>query len=186
MKFRSYAVLFFLLCLTGACNRSFEHSSKGMQQLNKVLEDKFGADAWYSSVTLVHDGAGDDMITVERATLPDKIQQEQWIWFHGFWEKKADISLQFSGIRPGDLLFQLHKGANLLQLGQLIEKALQELSSDAMNGKCRLVMAGIRMGDPKPTQLRNLFYTVQLKTAAGVSYNYTYDEQGQKLPPAQP
>ncbi len=183
MKLRYYPALFFLLCLSWACNRSFEPGSKGMQQLNKMLEDKFGAEAWYSSITLVHDGAGDDMITVERTTDPDKILQEQWTWFHGFWEKKADINLQFTGIRPRDLLFRLQQGARLLQLGQLIEKSRNELEADPDNGRCKLVMAAIKMNDPVPARPYNLSYTIQLKTGRNVSYSYDYNEQGQRLPP---
>ena len=186
MKCRHYTLLLCLLYLLGSCSRGFEHDGKGMQQVNKVLEDKFGAGAWYSSITLVHDGAGDDMISVEHAADTVKTRQEQWTWFHGFWEKKADISLNYSGIRPGDLLFQLQNGSYLLRLGQLIERGLQQLAADPANGKCKLVMAGIKMNDPTPPQHYNLVYIIQLKTASGVSYSYTYDQLGQLLPAAQP
>jgi hypothetical protein len=187
MKFRYFPVLLCLLFFSSSCHKSFDHSSKGMQQLNKVLEDKFGAEAWYSSITLVHDGAGDDVVTVERALDPDKAQQEQWTWFHGFWEKKADINLQFSGILPRDLLFQLQTGASLLQLGKLIENALKELAADPANGHGKLVLAEIKMNDPSPARPHNLSYMIQLKTGKGMSYNYTYDDKGQKtVPPSQP
>ena len=187
MKFLHSSILLCLLFFSWSCNKSFDHNNKGMQQLNKVLEDKFGAGAWYSSITLVHDGAGDDMVTVECAADPDKAHQELWTWFHGFWEKKADINLQFSGILPRDLLFQLQNGANLLQLGKLIENALLELAADPANGQGKLVLAEIKMNDPLPARPHNLSYTIQLKTVNGVSRNYTYDDKGQKIqPPIQP
>lgn len=184
MRCCRYALLLCLLCLPGSCSRSFEHNRSGMQQVNKVLEDKFGAGAWYSSVTLVHDGAGDDMISVERATDTAQTHQEQWTWFHGFWEKKADIKLHYSGIRPGALLFRLQNGAYLLQLGQLVENGLKQLAANPANGKCKLVMAGIKMNDPGPAQHANLVYIIQLKTAIGVTYSYTYNQLGQLLPAA--
>lgn len=181
---RLLPVLFLLLaCLAWSCNKSFNPDRKGMEQLYQVLEKKFGAGAWYNSIILVHDAAGDDMITVERAADPDKAMQEQWTWFHGFWEQKADIELKCSGIQPRDLLFQLQNG-NLQQMGKLAEQALRTLAADPANGRGRLIMAGIERDSPSPEGAHHLAYTIQLRNAAGVRYSYRYDEQGEPLPPA--
>lgn len=155
-----------------------------MQQLYQTLEDKFGAQAWYSSITLVHDAAGDDMVTIERSVNPAKAQQEQWIWFHGFWEKKADIELQCSGVTPRELLFQLHKDSGMQQLGNLVKQAMQELSADPANGRSTLVMAGMQVDDDlSPEGLHEVFYVVQLRTGAGINRNFRYNARGEKLLP---
>ena len=171
-----------LLVFFSSCNKSFDPDPKGMEQLYKVLEAKFGAGAWYNSIVLVHDAAGDDMITVERAPDPDQTVQEQWTWFHGFWEQKANIQLKYSGIQPRDFLFQLRNG-NLQLMGRLAERALRTLATDPANGRGRLIMAGIERDDLSPEGQHRLAYTIQLRNASGLRYSYRYNEEGQQLPP---
>lgn len=178
----SFRSVFFLCCiLLFSCKSGFEHSQAGMEQLNKELKEEFGAEAWYTSIELENNGGGssDDIVTVDQTSDPNSLKQEQWTQFHGFWEKKANITLSIKGAAPKSFMFQLDKEVSLPKLGALMEQARKTLEQENKITDAKVVVAQIKASNQMNTKEDGIYYSLSLKSkAAGKSFLFVYDISG--------
>lgn len=173
----SKLILMFLfsLCMF-SCKSGFEHNRTGMEKLNKELKEEFGADAWYTSIELVNSGGSDDVVTIDETKDPNSLKQEQWSQFHGFWEKKADITLSIQGAEPKSFMFQLDKEVSLSKLGELMELSKKKLKEEENIGDAEVVLAQIKASNKMNTKQEGLYYSISLQSKkSGKSYNFVYD-----------
>ncbi|HEU4609795.1 MAG TPA: hypothetical protein VFS31_16865, partial [Chitinophagaceae bacterium] len=127
MQLRKFMLFLTLPFFLYGCRSAFEHNRAGMEKLSKELKEEFGANAWYTSIELANSGDSDDLVTVDQTKDPNSLKQEQWSQFHGFWDKKADITLSVQGAEPRSFMFQLDKEASLGRLGDLMEESKKRL-----------------------------------------------------------
>lgn len=171
-------VLFFSLFMF-SCKSGFEHNKTGMEKLNKELKEEFGADAWYTSIELVNSGGSDDVVTVDETKDPNSLKQEQWSQFHGFWEKKADITLSIQGAEPKSFMFQLDKEVSLSKLGELMEQSQKQLRDEKKIEDSEVVLAQIKASNKMNTKQEGLYYSISLQSKkTSKSYNFVYGMDG--------
>lgn len=175
---RSAFVLSFLLWIC-SCKSGFEHNQAGMEQLSQELKKEFGEDAWYTCIELVNSGGSDDIVTIDQTKDPNSLKQEQWSQFHGFWEKKADITLSIQGAKPESFMFQLDKEVGLGKLGSLMEQSKKQLLEEKKVDDGQVVLAQIKASTQMNTKQEGLYYSISLKSPkSGKSYNFVYNTEG--------
>lgn len=172
-----------LLCafsvLLFSCKSGFDHNKAGMEKLSKELKEEFGAEAWYTSIELANSGGSDDVITVDQTKDPNSLKQEQWSQFHGFWDKKADITLSIQGAEPKSFMFQLDKEASLSKLGELMELSKQKLTTEKGADDSRVILAQIKASNQMNTKAEGIYYSISLESKKkGKSYNFVYNLDG--------
>ena len=174
------AKLSVVICLfLFSCKSGFEHNKAGMEQLNKELIDEFGANAWYTSIELENSGSSSDIITVDQTNDPNSLKQEQWSQFHGFWEKKANITLSIEGAEPKSFMFQLDKEVSLPKLGELMVQAKSLLSDKKQFKDGEVVLAQVKARNQMNNKEEGIYYTISVKSkAAGKSFLFVYDING--------
>lgn len=172
-------VTFFFSLLLYSCKSGFEHNKAGMEKLNAELKKEFGAEAWYTSIELVNSGGSDDIVTVDQTKDPNSLKQEQWSQFHGFWEKKADITLSIQGAEPKSFMFQLDKEVSLAKLGELMEQSRKRLLDEKKVDDSQVVLAQIKASSKMNSKQEGLYYSISLQSKKGnKSYNFVYNIDG--------
>jgi hypothetical protein len=171
-----------LLCslpfLFFSCKSGFEHNKAGMEKLGKELKEEFGAEAWYTSIELANSGGSDDVITVDQTKDPNSLKQEQWSQFHGFWDKKADITLSIQGAEPKSFMFQLDKEVSLTRLGELMEQSMKQLQQKGVED-AQVILAQIKASNQMNTKAEGIYYSLSLESKKkGKSYNFVYNLDG--------
>jgi hypothetical protein len=162
-----------------SCKSGFEHNKVGMEKLNKELKEEFGAETWYTSVELVNSGGSDDIVTIDQTKDPNSLKQEQWSQFHGFWEKKADITLSIQGAEPKSFMFQLDKEVSLGKLGELMERSKKQLQDEKKIDDSEVVLAQIKASNKMNTKQEGLYYSISLQSKkTGKNYNFVYGMDG--------
>jgi hypothetical protein len=179
MRTIKFTLIFLTSCFLFSCKSGFEHNKAGMEQLNAELKKEFGSEAWYTSIELVNNGGSDDVITVDETKDPNSLKQEQWSQFHGFWEKKADITLSIQGAEPKSFMFQLDKEVSLAKLGELMETSAKQLKSEKNIDDAELVLAQIKASTKMNNKQDGLYYSLSLQSKkSGKSYNFVYSIDG--------
>lgn len=164
--------------LVFSCKSGFEHNRAGMEKLSKELKDEFGAEAWYTSIELANSGGSDDIVTVDQTKDPNSLKQEQWSQFHGFWDKKADITLSIQGAEPKSFMFQLDKEVSLTKLGELMEQSSKQLQEKGADD-AQVILAQIKASNQMNTKSEGIYYSISLESKKkGKSYNFVYNLDG--------
>ncbi len=179
-NYNLYFVLmaFFAFCL-GSCRSGFEHNVKGMEQLNKELLDEFGADAWYTNIELINSGGSDDLISIEVTKDPNSFKQEQWIQFHGFWEKKANVTVTVRGAEPRSFMFQLGKEVHLSRLGELMQQSRETLERERGVQEPQVLTAQVKSGNQMNTKEEGIYYSITIRGKNDQkNYNFVYNLDG--------
>ncbi len=179
MRASKFILIFFFCCLLFSCKSGFEHNKAGMEQLNAELKKEFGPEAWYTSIELVNSGGSDDIVTVDETQDPNSLKQEQWSQFHGFWEKKADITFSIQGAEPKSFMFQLDKEVSLAKLGELMEQSVSQLKAEKNVDDAQVVLAQIKASTKMNTKQEGLYYSLSLQSKkSGKNYNFVYSIDG--------
>jgi hypothetical protein len=171
-----------LLCalpfLLFSCKSGFEHNKAGMEKLAKELKEEFGPEAWYTSIELANSGGSDDVVTVDQTKDPNSLKQEQWSQFHGFWDKKADITLSIQGAEPKSFMFQLDKEVSLTKLGELMEQSTKQLQEKGIED-AQVILAQIKASNQMNTKAEGIYYSISLQSKKKAkSYNFVYNLDG--------
>lgn len=179
MQIRKILSLALLPLLLYSCKSGFEHNRTGMEKLSKELKEEFGAEAWYTSIELANSGGSDDVVTVDQTKDPNSLKQEQWSQFHGFWDKKADITLSIQGAEPKSFMFQLDKEVSLGKLGDLMEQSRQKLAQERGVDDGQVILAQIRASNQMNTKAEGIYYSISLESKKkNKSYNFVYNLDG--------
>jgi hypothetical protein len=172
-------IAFFICVFISSCKSGFEYNRAGMEKLNGELKKEFGAETWYTSIVLENSGGSDDVVTIDETKDPNSHKQEQWSQFHGFWDKKADITLSIQGAEPKSFMFQLDKEVSLARLGDLMEQSRKQLSAEKKIDDGLVTLAEIRASNKMNTKQDGIYYSIVVESKkAGKSFNYVYDLSG--------
>ena len=175
LKYLSLIIISFLFF---SCKSGFEHNRLGMEKLDKELKDEFGVETWYTSIEIENAGSSDDVITIDQTTDPNSLKQEQWVQFHGIWEKKANITLSIEGAEPKSFMFQLDKEISLGKLGELMESSIKSLTEKNIKD-AKVVLAQIKASNQMNNKQDGIYYSISLKSeTAGKSFRFIYDTKG--------
>lgn len=173
-------ILALLICVCiCSCKSGFEYNRAGMEKLNGELKNEFGAETWYTSIVLENSGGSDDIVTIDETKDPNSRKQEQWSQFHGFWEKKADITLSIQGAEPKSFMFQLDKEVSLGKLGDLMEQSRKQVLAEQKIDDGLVTLAEIRASNKMNTKQDGMYYSIVVSSKkAGKSFNFVYDLNG--------
>jgi len=179
MRLYVYSVLILFFLCFASCKSGFEHNRAGMEKLNTELKNEFGADTWYTSIELVNNDGSDDVITVDKTNDPNSLKQEQWSQFHGFWDKKANITLSIQGAEPKAFMFQLDKEVSLGMMGTLMERSVEKIRSEKNADDAQVVLAQVRASNQMNSKSQGIKYTVSVESKKiGKHYHFVYNLDG--------
>ncbi|WP_118950701.1 hypothetical protein [Taibaiella helva] len=178
MRLRSLPLFLATPLFLFSCKSGFEHNRAGMEKLNKELKEEFNAEAWYTSVELANSGGSDDVVTIDMTKDPNSLKQEQWSQFHGFWDKKADITLSIQGAEPKSFMFQLDKEVSLGKLGDLMEASRKQLAAKGADD-AQVILAQIKASTQMNTKEEGIYYSISFESKKqNKSYNFVYNLDG--------
>jgi hypothetical protein len=182
-QWRNFFLLALICCSLGfsSCKKGFNYSSESMARLNGELKDKFGNDAWYTSIIIRHDPQkdSDNIITVMETKDPNSLKQEQWVFRDGFWEKAANVTVQIGSGKPSDYMFRLDKAVRLSLLTKLMEQSQQKLSVDKNIKDAQFDFVSITSNNEWQNRKQSIVYTISLHSAGqDKSYSMVYNLNG--------
>ncbi len=179
MYSRKVGFIVLIVIFLYSCKSGFKHDSAGMTQLSSELKAEFGEDAWYTSIELVNNGGSDDLVTVDVTRDPNSLRQEQWTLFHGFWDKKANVTLTIQGAEPRSFMFQLDHEVRLSLLGTLMERSRKVLEEEKGIQDPQVLTAQIKSSNQMNSKQEGIYYSISLRgKKEEKSFNFVYDLNG--------
>lgn len=166
-------------CSGGASNQ--EANADGFLVIADALKDKFGDDAYYTELTITHNNAIGNIISVTSTEDPGSLQMGQWTLSQDTWTQTSEISIEVpEGTQASEFMFQLGDPIDLKKLGELVEKSKEELEKDKDIQDPSLHMAIVKI--PKDGVRANIEYLVMLQpTNGGTTFTYSYDLDGELI-----
>ncbi len=164
-----------------ACGGSYDANKQGFEKLNNDLKDKFGADTWYTSISLSKGGEGNAgyIVAVDKTDKPESMRQEKWVKMGDMWEQAANVTLDIKNGKPVDFMFQLDKEISLPTLGGLIEQSQQKLKDEKKIWNTKLKLAIVSTNNTILSKEEKINYTVILEDKEATnSYSFTYNLKG--------
>ncbi|HBR54926.1 MAG TPA: hypothetical protein DEA82_12385 [Flavobacteriaceae bacterium] len=172
----------FLLVLLVSCGGGTDSqpaNAKGFAAIEQSIKDKFGADAYYTNVNILHDASLGNMINVTVTEDPASLEMGEHVFSkHSSWEQNATVTIEIpEGTQAKDYMFQLDENINLETLGALVEQSVAKLTTEKNIDNPTLAMAFIKF--PKNGDISKTEYTVRLEPKnGGTSFTFRYDLQG--------
>lgn len=173
-------------CLSGmltvlffSCKTTYEYNAEGMQQLTQALEERFGADAWYTGITIRTVSNDGTAVIVEETKDPNSLKQVQWMKRGDSWEKVADVALQIHNGKPQDYMFQLGKQASLTTLNNLMQQCREKLAELEQVTDAEITFASIKSTNEVRNRDERILYTISFHAPANdKSYSFVFDLNG--------
>lgn len=162
-----------------SCKTKYEYNAEGMAQVTEALNSKFGADAWYTGITIRTISEKESALLAEVTEDPNSLKQEQWTKQGDSWQKVANVALQIQNGKPQDYMFQLGKQASLTTLNELVQKCREKLQEVEQINDGEISFASIKSN----TEVRNaderILYTVSMHSPTNnKSYSFVFDQNG--------
>lgn len=145
----------------------------GFTNIEQELKSKFGANAYYTDLTITYNKSIGNIIGVTVTKDPSSLKMGQWNQTQGNWQQNQDISLEVpQGTKAEYFMFQLNENINLSTLGELVENASKKLTNEKHIDNPTLSMAFIKF--PKNGDVSKTEYTVMLKPEnGGTTFTFT-------------
>lgn len=180
-----FLLLLPVILITFSCKSSFEYNKAGFEKMSGELIGKFGAEAYYTDLELIHNTGSDEAVMVTETNNPSSMKQEQWLRYSGGeWEKQADVSFTAEGANPKLFMFQLNKDASLSKMGDLLQTSKDELLKEKNIKEPVLTAASIRSNNKMNSKETGIFYYFTLHDpSAQKDYNFVYDLKGKSMLP---
>jgi len=148
--------------------------------MNEELKNKFGENAWYTSIVIRGKNGTNNTITVDQTDDPNSLKQEQFSYSNGFWEKKTDISLRIDGGQPQDYMFQLDKEVSIEKLYALMEESLATLEKEEGVSDAHVSFTSIKSSNEMTRKVDGIIYTISLySNGENKSYSFVYNLNGE-------
>lgn len=169
-----------LLCFS-SCKFKLTYDQAGMDELNKELTAKFGANAWYSEITVASSSEDETMVRVKETADPNSLKGKAWLKQADSWIPVDDILFQFNDNQPENHLFQLGKQVSLETLLGLISRSEQQLKQKG-NSDARIHFISIQSAVTVKTPASRILYTISFRNRSNdKSYSFVYDLNGKLL-----
>ncbi|MCB0457483.1 MAG: hypothetical protein R2776_04140 [Flavobacteriaceae bacterium] len=156
-------------------------NSEGFSSIEKEIKGKFGNDAYFTELTIIHNKSIGNMISTTVTDAPESLAMGQWTMSQGNWNQTSDVTLEIpEGTKASDFMFQLDDNINLSTLGNLIEKSKEQLTAEKKIENPSLTMAYIYF--PKNGEVSKTEYYVKLEPEnGGTTFTFSYDLTGKLI-----
>ncbi|GAA0745311.1 MULTISPECIES: hypothetical protein [Flavobacteriaceae] len=173
-----------IVCITTllfmACSDNLSQqptTAKGFSAIEQELKSKFGEDAYYTNLSVIHNETIGNTINVTVAQDPESMKMEEWNVVQNNWKQSSDIVIEVpQGTKATDYMYQLGDNINLTKLGGLVETSTQKLKDMKNLKNPKLSIASIKF--PKNGDVSKAEYLVTLEPEHGgtaFSFFYTLD-----------
>lgn len=182
---RICSILLTLFTIFGlaSCGGGYTADKAGMEKLNTDLQEKFGADAWYTivSYSVSPDNENTYVVSVDETAKPDSKVQDRWVKQGADWDRLATVNIDIKNGQPKDYMFQLDKNnISLSKLGGLITHSQELLRNEKNIKDIKLKIAVIATNNVVLSNDDRFTYTVILEDKASKeTYSFTYNLNGE-------
>jgi len=181
-RFTLPAIAIALLSLMFSCGGSISGepaTAEGFANIETALNDKFGENASYTQISILHDNSYGNMMTVTVTDDPESMKMGEWNQTQGTWTQTSEVFLEVpEGTKAADFMFQLDDAINLSTLGKLVEQSKETLSKDKPIENPHMAMATIKY--PDNGDRNKMKYMVDLEPEnGGTNFYYYYTLSGE-------
>ncbi len=122
------ATLAFIAC--GKTTKLGENASS-INSAKEKLDDKFGKDAHYTSITITDTEHG-SILAATVTENPSSLKMGDWAYFQNSWKQNSEITLELSeGSKAEDFMFQIKDGiVDFDLLGKLVEQSKEKVAKE--------------------------------------------------------
>ena len=153
-------------------------TAAGFSAIETAIKQQFNNDAYYTDLTVIYNKSIGNSISTTVTQDPTSLSMGEWNMSQNRWTQTSEISLEIpQGSKATDFMFQLNDTINLKKLGELIEKAKEELTSKKNLKNPSLHLASIKF--PKNGDRSKTEYLVMLKPEhGGTTFSFSYTING--------
>ncbi|MBW1297361.1 hypothetical protein [Aquimarina litoralis] len=162
--------------ILSSCGKPLTDDKAGFEQVAEELKGKFGEGAYYTGITISYTKELGILFNVTTTNNPASLKMEEWNWVQNKWTQKAEVTLEITGGKPEDFMFQVDNKISIVKLGELIEQAKKQLKKEKdIDG----VLSVSNINAPNDGDLSKLAYNITLEPKnGGTAYHFTYNLQG--------
>lgn len=170
-----------LTCLTLVSCGSGGGSDQNFSSVKENLVEKFGAEAYFTELSVTYNEAIGYIINVMVTNDPESLKMAEWTYSNGDWTQTSDVTLEVpKGYAGADFMYQLKGEITLEKLEQSIEKAKSHLAKEKGIEKAVLAIAAIKY--PEVAEGAEAEFTINLQPeAGGSSFAFSYDVDGELI-----
>jgi len=178
LKFTAILAMILLTSCGGGISKQ-PANAKGFSEMEKVIKNKFGDNAYYTDLNILYTKEVGNSISTTVASNPESLKMGQWDFIRGTWTQRSEITLEVpEGTKAVDFMFQLNENISLSKLGELVEKSSKQLAAEKNIKNPILNMAFIRF--PKNGDLSKTKYIVILEPEnGGTNFSFFYNINGE-------
>ena len=174
-------LLLVLLLHVVSCSNSIQNqpaTADGFQNIENVLKDQFGKDAYYTDLTITYNQSIGNIVSVTVTEIPESLKMGQWNLTQGNWQQNSDIIIEVPvGTKASDFMFQLGDTISLSKLGALVEQSIQKLKDEKDIKNPILSIAGLNF--PDNGDISKAQYMVNLQPeSGGTTFSFYYTLEG--------
>ncbi|WP_160112062.1 hypothetical protein [Aquimarina sp. AU58] len=160
-----------------SCNSKLSFDAKGFEGVEENLKGKFGDDAFYTELSITYVKQVGTIITTTVTKDPSSLKMESWNFSNSSWSQTADVTLELSGGKAQDFMFNLNEEVDLSKLGELVESSIKKLKEEKDIDAAVLNIASIMA--PNDGDKLKMNYFIQLKPEnGGTDFTFVYNLDG--------
>lgn len=170
--------LILVVCFSCGKKQNFAKDASSIQLFKKELTDKFGEDAYYTSISLTHTLSG-DILGVTQTENPSSLKMGEWSYLMGKWTQNSDITLELSqGSKAKDFMFKLDGSTVKFDLlGKLVEQSKEKVIKEKKVKE--VVVKSIFINAPDHGDFNKMeYYITVAPKEGGTSFDFWYTING--------
>lgn len=176
-KIKKLLLVVLITTLIASCNSKLSFDAKGFEGVEENLKNKFGDDAFYTELSITYVKQVGTIITTTVTKDPSSLKMGSWNFSNSSWSQTADVTLELSGGKAQDFMFNLNEEVDLSKLGELIESSIKKLKEEKDISAAVLSIASIMAPDDGDKSKMNYF--IQLKPEnGGTDFTFVYNLDG--------
>lgn len=178
--FTLIAITFAILSCSNSTSKQAA-TKEGFTAIENVLKDKFGANAYYTDLSITYNASIGNIVGVTVTEAPESLKMGQWNLTQDNWTQNQDITIEVpAGTKPADYMFQLGNKISLSELGHLVEKSVKKLKDEKNVDHAVLSIASIQF--PNNGDMSKAEYLVNLQPEqGGTTFSFQYALNGELL-----
>ncbi|SNR16265.1 hypothetical protein [Tenacibaculum jejuense] len=179
MKKIIYTLALIVLISCGKEKR-FTENADSIKELQTLLADEFGKDAYYTSISIINSSTSSgDIINTTQTSDPASLKMGEWNHFQGKWTQSSEVTLELSeGAKAKDFMFKLDDSViNFKLLGDLVEKSKEKVKEEKKIDE--VIVSSIYMNAPNNGDFEKMEYFITIKPKnGGTSFDFWYKLDG--------
>lgn len=160
-----------------SCGSDLSFDAKGFEGVEENLKSKFGNDAFYTQLSIMYVEQVGTIITTTVTKDPSSLKMENWNFSNSSWSQTADVTLELSGGKAEDFMFNLNNEVDLSKLGELVESSIKKLKDEKDIDAAVLSIASISAPDDGNKSKTNYFIQLKPKNG-GTTFSFIYNLDG--------